>query len=29
MPYGMHFTAPMFCEKKLFEVSKDFERAII
>lgn len=29
MPYGMHFTAPMFCEKKLFEVGKDFERAII
>lgn len=29
MPYGMHFTAPMFCEKKIFEVGKDFERAII
>jgi aspartyl-tRNA(Asn)/glutamyl-tRNA(Gln) amidotransferase subunit A len=29
MPYGMHFTAPMFCEKKLFEAGKDFERVII
>jgi aspartyl-tRNA(Asn)/glutamyl-tRNA(Gln) amidotransferase subunit A len=29
MPLGMHFVAPMFCEKKLFEVGKDFERAII
>lgn len=29
MPYGMHFTAPLFCEKKLFEVGKDYERAII
>jgi aspartyl-tRNA(Asn)/glutamyl-tRNA(Gln) amidotransferase subunit A len=29
MPYGMHFTAPLFCEKKLFEAGKDFERAII
>jgi len=29
MPLGMHFAAPMFCEKKLFEVGKDFERVII
>ncbi len=29
MPFGMHFVAPMFCENKLFEVGKDFERAII
>jgi len=29
MPFGMHFTAPMFCEEKLFEVGKDFEHAII
>lgn len=29
MPFGMHFTAPMFCEEKLFEVGKDFERAIL
>ena len=29
MPYGMHFTAPLFCEKKLFQAGKDFERAII
>lgn len=29
MPLGMHFTAPLFCEQKLFEVSKDFERAIL
>ena len=29
MPFGMHFTAPMFCEQKLFEAGKDFERAII
>jgi len=29
MPFGMHFTAPMFCEDKLFEVGKDFERAIL
>ena len=29
MPFGMHFTAPLFCEQKLFEVSKDFERAIL
>jgi len=29
MPYGIHFTAPLFCEKKLFETGKDFERAII
>ncbi|MCA9351553.1 Asp-tRNA(Asn)/Glu-tRNA(Gln) amidotransferase subunit GatA [Patescibacteria group bacterium] len=29
MPFGMHFTAPMFCENKLFEISKDFERAIL
>lgn len=29
MPFGMHFTAPLFCEQKLFDVSKDFERAIL
>jgi len=29
MPFGIHFTAPMFCEQKLFEVGKDFERAIL
>lgn len=29
MPFAMHFTAPLFCEKKLFEVSKVFERAIL
>lgn len=29
MPLGMHFVAPMFCEKKLFEVAEDFERAIV
>lgn len=29
MPFGMHFVAPMFCEKKLFEIGKDFEHAII
>lgn len=29
MPFGMHFVAPLFCENKLFEVGKDFERAII
>lgn len=29
MPFGMHFTAPMFCEQKLFEAGKDFERAIL
>jgi aspartyl-tRNA(Asn)/glutamyl-tRNA(Gln) amidotransferase subunit A len=29
MPFSMHFTAPMFCEKKIFEAGKDFERAII
>lgn len=28
MPFGMHFSAPMFCEKKLFEVGKDFENTI-
>ena len=27
MPIGIHFTAPMFCEKKLFEVGKDFENS--
>jgi aspartyl-tRNA(Asn)/glutamyl-tRNA(Gln) amidotransferase subunit A len=25
LPLGMHFTAPLFCEKKLFEVATDFE----
>ena len=25
MPLGIHFTAPLFCENKLFEVGKDFE----
>lgn len=25
MPLGMHFTTPLFCEKKLFEVAQDFE----
>lgn len=29
LPFGMHFVAPLFCEDKLFEVSTDFERAII
>lgn len=29
LPFAMHFTAPMFCEEKLFEVGKDFERAIL
>ena len=29
LPFSMHFTAPMFCEEKLFEVGKDFERAIL
>lgn len=29
MPFGMHFVAPLFCEDKIFEVGKDFERAII
>ncbi len=29
LPFGMHLTAPMFCENKLFEVGKDFERVII
>ena len=29
LPFGMHFVAPHFCEKKLFEVSSDFERAIL
>ncbi|MCA9352586.1 Asp-tRNA(Asn)/Glu-tRNA(Gln) amidotransferase subunit GatA [Patescibacteria group bacterium] len=29
MPFGMHFTAPMFCENKLFAVGKDFENAIL
>ncbi len=28
LPFGMHFAAPLFCEKKLFEVSKDFESLI-
>lgn len=28
LPFGMHFSAPMFCEKKLFEVGRDFEKAI-
>lgn len=26
MPMGIHFTAPMFCEDKLFTVGKDFEK---
>lgn len=25
MPFGIHFTAPMFCEDKLFEIAQDFE----
>ena len=25
MPLGIHFTAPLFCEKKLFAIGKDFE----
>ena len=29
MPFGMHFTAPMFCEEKLFAVGKDFEHVIL
>ena len=29
LPFGMHFTAPLFCEKKLFEIGKDFEHAIL
>ena len=29
MPFGIHFTAPMFCEKKLFEVAKDFENLVV
>jgi aspartyl-tRNA(Asn)/glutamyl-tRNA(Gln) amidotransferase subunit A len=29
MPFGMHFTAPMFCEEKLFEVGKDFENSVL
>lgn len=29
MPIGMHFVAPRFCEQKLFDVGKDFERAIL
>ena len=29
LPFGMHFVAPRFCEDKLFEISADFERAII
>ncbi len=29
MPFSMHFTAPMFCEQKLFEAGKDFERVIL
>ncbi len=28
LPFGMHFSAPLFCEKKLFEVGKDFEKVI-
>ncbi len=28
LPFGMHFSAPLFCEQKLFEVGKDFEKAI-
>jgi aspartyl-tRNA(Asn)/glutamyl-tRNA(Gln) amidotransferase subunit A len=28
LPFGMHFSAPIFCEKKLFEVGKDFEKVI-
>ncbi len=28
LPFGMHFSAPMFCEQKLFEVGKDFENII-
>lgn len=28
LPFGMHFTASMFCEEKLFAVGKDFENAI-
>ena len=27
MPLGIHFTAPLFCENKLFEIGKDFEQA--
>lgn len=29
LPFGMHFVAPLFCEEKLFEASRDFERAIL
>ena len=29
LAFGMHFVAPEFCEKKLFEVSSDFERGIL
>jgi aspartyl-tRNA(Asn)/glutamyl-tRNA(Gln) amidotransferase subunit A len=29
LAFGMHFVAPRFCEDKLFEVSLDFERAIL
>ena len=28
LPFGMHFSAPMFCEEKLFQVGKDFEKSI-
>jgi aspartyl-tRNA(Asn)/glutamyl-tRNA(Gln) amidotransferase subunit A len=29
LPFGMHFVAPRFCEKKLFAVSRDFSRGIL
>lgn len=29
LPYSMHFVAPLFCEKKLFEVGKEFESLML
>lgn len=29
LPYSIHFVAPLFCEKKLFEVGKDFESLVV
>jgi aspartyl-tRNA(Asn)/glutamyl-tRNA(Gln) amidotransferase subunit A len=29
LPFGMHLVGPRFCEQKLFEVSRDFERGIL
>jgi aspartyl-tRNA(Asn)/glutamyl-tRNA(Gln) amidotransferase subunit A len=28
MPFGMHLTTSLFCEKKLFEIGKDFEKIV-